>query len=644
MRTPSRQVRAIALELWPIILLVNFVSPYLFRADVVGYRWLTEFVFGIFLLFALLPGFRLPLPNYETDAELRLIILPLSLFATWSGASILWADSSRSSLHHTLLWTCFLLFYLAVRGMVVNSARLYITLRIAGITAVIISLACIIEYIGSPGVITQTFTSRFYVYAEVLIALMPIFFAVAVQHCSRRSNFAAVVVSLSWCAVMISESRVMFIAGAIGIVALILLGGLSKFSLCEPKRLVAMAVILIGISIGTQLPLLHGYGNNTMGRFSNTDENSVLSARSRLLMWGLAIEAFRARPLTGIGGDNYFADYKTLRETFSQRDTENPILEINEDIVPERAHNEYLQILGELGLVGSSLFLFFLAGVGHFVYQAVRRGSSLLSLGACAGMLAFLVSSGASSYSFRLPANGICFFFLLALALGETRDKEKSLSSYARSTRFGISRLLSPIGMLVAFVMIIFSGLRGISIYHLSNAQISPDPVIATAEITKAIRIDPSDPMFRLYYGQYLDRAGQEEEALPEMRFAIDNGLATSTVYFDLASVLMHSGKYDDAGKVLDESIRVYPRSVFLRTAYSSYLKRIGQTEHADAEFQDAKAINEKQARSWQIAHDEGLERLVQQSRTDNALVSPFDLLPASAPLVLANFQSKSTR
>ena len=84
---------------------------------------------------------------------------------------------------------------------------------------------------------------------------------------------------------------------------------------------------------------------------------------------------------------------------------------------------------------------------------------------------------------------------------------------------------------------------------------------------------------------------------------------------------------------------RVYPRSVFLRTAYAAFLKRKGDASLADSEYQTALSVNEMQARSWQLAHDEGLEKLVQKARVDSNYLSPFDLKPDDGPLALANFQ-----
>jgi Tfp pilus assembly protein PilF len=173
----------------------------------------------------------------------------------------------------------------------------------------------------------------------------------------------------------------------------------------------------------------------------------------------------------------------------------------------------------------------------------------------------------------------------------------------------------------------------------MTNALNAKDESVRMAAIENAIAIDPSEPMFRFYYGQWLERSGEHDSAIAQMRVAIDNGLADSLSFFRLAAAQINAGRPRDAEETFAEALRVYPRSVFLRTAFASFLKKRGDDAGAAAEYESALSINEKQARSWQLAHDEGLERLVQTARVDDRYVSTFDLRPESAPLVLSNFQ-----
>jgi tetratricopeptide (TPR) repeat protein len=349
----------------------------------------------------------------------------------------------------------------------------------------------------------------------------------------------------------------------------------------------------------------------------------------------MAAEGFKTSPLIGVGADNYFSNYKTLRERYSAAHPDNPMLEVIAETIPERAHNEYLQILCELGLVGGLFFAWLMAGVGYMFVAALRKRASLTTLGALAGIGAFLVSSFASSYSFRVPANGICFFFLIAVAAREVfAPGERDEVSVKRP-------LLVFAGVGVALAMLVFSSVRALSIYYFSNAQLCEDKELAAAEIDKAIALDPQEPMFRFYRGQQLYFSGEYDEAIPELRFAVDHGIGTSPAYFNLLAAEMLAGKDDESRRTFDEALRVYPRSVFLRTAYAAFLKRQGDDAGAEIEYSHAYAIDPNQARSWRLAHEKGLDRLAQTAGSDPNYLPVAELIPVDGPLALVNFQRR---
>jgi Tfp pilus assembly protein PilF len=438
---------------------------------------------------------------------------------------------------------------------------------------------------------------------------------------------------------MVTASRAMFLAGITGLLLLIVLTLFTR-AVPTPHRWILISGVALILSLASQIAVDANQNRVLLERFTDVSESNITNSKLRLVLWGMAVEGLKKSPVFGIGGDNYYSDYKFLRESYSLNKGGNPILEINEDLVPERAHNEYLQILCELGMVGGSLFCWLLAGIGYMLLLIVRKRATLLSFAAIAGIAAFLIASTASSYSFRLPTNGICFFFLLALATNEI-FVEEARSEPVCARRFVQKRSLGVFGIGISLLLIGFSLVRALSIWQLSDYQNTSDPGVAEMSIRKAISLDPSEPMFRFYYGQSLYMQNRDSEAVPQLRFAIDYGLATSTVFFNLAAAQMLSGKNDDAAHTFEEALRVYPRSVFLRTGYASFLKRAGRQTLFELENQEANEINEKQARSWQLAHDEGLERLVQTARVDDRYAKVQDLLPESAPLALASFQRK---
>src|SRR5205085_8776526 len=93
--------------------------------------------------------------------------------------------------------------------------------------------------------------------------------------------------------------------------------------------------------------------------------------------------------------------------------------------VVERAHNEFLQIFDELGVVGFALIIAMAVAFCIQAYRAFRRGRRLSPIfwAAVAGMAGFIASSMVSSFSFRAVQNGVVFFVLLAMAVSELSVK-----------------------------------------------------------------------------------------------------------------------------------------------------------------------------------------------------------------------------
>src|SRR5438132_404256 len=132
--------------------------------------------------------------------------------------------------------------------------------------------------------------------------------------------------------------------------------------------------------------------------------------RVRLLFWGIALEMSRAHALLGVGANNYQAKYAEARAQFAARNPNSDLIAMNEDLLSVYAHNEYLQLLAELGLVGFVLFaLFSLALFASFLRALKVSPHRLPILGAAGAMLAFAISSGASAASFRFLGGGLIF-------------------------------------------------------------------------------------------------------------------------------------------------------------------------------------------------------------------------------------------
>jgi O-antigen ligase len=86
--------------------------------------------------------------------------------------------------------------------------------------------------------------------------------------------------------------------------------------------------------------------------------------------------------------------------------------------VPQ-AHNDYLQIVADCGVVGGLIAIWFLIILFRTVMRGIRSRDTLyagLALGSGSGIFALLVHS-LFDFNLQLPANALLFLVLLAIAV-----------------------------------------------------------------------------------------------------------------------------------------------------------------------------------------------------------------------------------
>jgi len=92
------------------------------------------------------------------------------------------------------------------------------------------------------------------------------------------------------------------------------------------------------------------------------------------------------------------------------------------------------------------------------------------------------------------------------------------------------------------------------------------------------------------------------------------------------------------------EGLRVFPRSVFLRTGYSSYLVRNSKPGEAKRQLEMAIAVNKGQAESWYFAHANGIDNLSVAAIKNEDLMLATKLLPETGAIALTNYQRLSNK
>lgn len=181
---------------------------------------------------------------------------------------------------------------------------------------------------------------------------------------------------------------------------------------------VGLAAALVGaIVFGT---ILIG-GDSTLTRIAETAQSKDPTS-SRLQIWATTVEIIRQNPLFGAGWGAYGIAY-TQFDPLNGRER------------VEQAHNDYLQIFADAGIVGAvlgALFVFWLFREGWRRIQSADNYRRGVAAGALAGCFAILIHS---IFDFVLHTTAISLLFLLLAALATVNGRVESEREQERPKR-----------------------------------------------------------------------------------------------------------------------------------------------------------------------------------------------------------------
>ena len=263
------------------------------------------------------------------------------------------------------------------------------------------------EYAGGQPFGSFVNRHNFAAFVEMCICLpLGLLFSGAVSKEKRLLYWTAI--GLMGVALVMSGSRGGLVALVAALIFLVVVNTKSATSSRLFVKAGLAAALVVGIVVGT---ILIG-GDSTLTRIAET-ANTKDPTSSRLEIWMTTVEIIKQNPIFGIGWAAYPIAY-TKFDPLSGRER------------VEQAHNDYLQILADAGIVGAIfglLFVFWLFRAGFARLDSsddFRRG---IAAGALAGCFAILVHS---VFDFVLHTTAISLLFLTLAALATVNGRVES--------------------------------------------------------------------------------------------------------------------------------------------------------------------------------------------------------------------------
>jgi len=316
---------------------------------------------------------------------------------------------------------------------------------------------------------------------------------------------------------------------------------------------------------------------NVYRRTVSTFDEEDHSINARVLIWKTSLNMIKDKPFFGHGIGYFKKKYLDYQARFLSDNQEYVKYYIN----AKEAHNEYIQIAVELGIIGLLIFLFFLYKIALLFIKYLKDEKDsrdrIIILGSLMSFIFFLIHS-LFIFPLHVPALGTTFFIILALSISYIKTKDCN-NQFLKNEQFPKNNLLAD---------------NGINFKNVKNYKNITSFIISLICFAILI-IFSANYIFKPFIAEYYYGKGLKAEFNSEYKVALEfYEKAYSYDQFDgkilhsLGSTYYNFGNYMDGEKLLTES-KLY--STNLNTYYNLGLLYIETNLYKKAEREFQKVV-----------------------------------------------------
>lgn len=536
--------------LFSLKLLIISTSLFIYRG-VHEFRANQEAFLKLFIIIALV-FWLIDCLKRENFSKVKTVLdLPLLIFFFIMAVSVSRSPAIFMGMKDLLIFCSYFLIYFLTVNNIEREEQIHSFISCLFVLTAIIALYSILQYysfdpyLGYLSRITSTIGQKNWVSDYVAMLFPLVFFFFLTEEMSSKKISYHFLLALLWTTLMICQSRSIWIS--VILCSILTLYFLYKFKLfpifrVNKKWLLSLVMVfaLITIIYSTENPLNRA-PLTVPERAMSTLDLEEPSIKSRLLIWNVTLNMIKDNPVLGMGLGAFSLNYPEYQADFLLSHPEY----INVNGKAEEAHNEYLQMWAELGLIGLILFLFiillFYKSSLNFIKEINQDKNKnkdrdrnkdrvkFIVLGLIVGITSTLIH-GLASFPFHVPALGAVFFLLVGLVMafenisgksGEEMDPKEDLKKKDIKLKTGIK----------VFVMAII--------------------IILMALVVNGAVLKPY--LAEIYYFQGLGYGLQDkyEKALPKLEYALKLNPHNGSILHTLGGVYF---SLDDCGKAIELS------------------------------------------------------------------------------------------
>jgi O-antigen ligase/Flp pilus assembly protein TadD len=506
--------------------------------------------------------------------------LPIFLFVLVMSLSLLRVNTIRVSLRDYEIFISYFLLYFLIYNNINEENQFDSFVKLFFIISLIVALYTLMQYYGLDPYLKElkrlssTIGQKNWI-SNYLTLIFPIIFSYfLLQKIRRNKIFLFLLLSIVYTTLMICQSRGIWIS--ISLTLLIGIFFISKFKIVRTFQnnrkwlfLLLLTFLLITIIYSTDNPLNKSAITVVQRAVSTFDEQDP-SINTRLLIWRTTLQMIKEKPLLGLGIGTFEMNYLDYQAEFLKR---NPYY-IKYSGKAREAHNEYLQMWAELGLVGLGVFLSIIFVFYNLIINYFKKEHNdkkrITVLGLLMGITCFLIHS-LFTFPLHVPALGSAFFVIMSLTmvyignfnLSEVKKEKIVKKIQLKFLKLKVNYIILVLVLVIMLIAIDFLVIRPYTaeIYYFKGVRYNKDSNYTDAlpNFDYAAQLDPYNgrilhALGTTYYN--LNMQSEAEEILQKSK----NYINDRNLFRNLGLSYMQTGNYEKAEIELKHAIYLDPK------------------------------------------------------------------------------------
>jgi O-antigen ligase/Tfp pilus assembly protein PilF len=356
--------------------------------------------------------------------------LPLILFTLVLVLSLFISETKRVSLNDFIIFFSYILIFFLIINNLNQEADFNSFIHLFFIISSLVSIYTIMQYYGFDPylkdlhILTSTIGQKNWI-SNYLAMIFPLIFSYFLLEQTKKNKIIYfVLLTVLYITLMICQCRGIWISISFTLIFgiyIIIKSKIFRIFHKNKKRLFLLLITFLVVTIiySTDNPLNKSAITVTQRAMSTFDEQDP-SINGRLLIWKTTLEMIIDRPIFGSGIGTFKMNYLIYQAEFLKN---NPYY-IQYSGKAGEAHNEYLQMWAEIGIIGLGIFigivLMFYSLIIDYLKKNDNDKDKIIVFGLILGITCFLIHC-LFTFPLHVPALGITFFTLLGLTVIYTR-------------------------------------------------------------------------------------------------------------------------------------------------------------------------------------------------------------------------------